>query len=510
MPFERYLQPDPEPEPQSDPSAGSSSHAAHDFGQPPFDGIPRGPMYGVDASTFSGGVQFQMPHFMQAGLPTGTMGSSWFANSGFTPRASEEVYTPPPPKYPLSSYSTLSAHLSAEDHGNASPASIGSSVFLSHLPPSRPPILAPTPSQCHPMPSLTAASRPGPGAFAASLSAPSPLGLPVYSSSGFDLLSILARVAHRQNPKIVLGPVDMSCSFVVVDTRRFDNPMVYASPSFCRLTGYEEHEVLGRNCRFLQSPDGQVQRGEPRSYTSPEAVAYLRKSLVSDKECQTSIINYKKDGSAFINLITIIPVAGGVSNSADEADDIVYHVGFQVDLTEQPNAILQKLRDGSYMVNYSSSYVGSVATSMFPSRDRRNKSYSLNAVSKDLRYLLEDQDFVSSLSPSAAAPTDDAADWNEGNQPLSLLLLDAAPDFLLVLSLKGSFLYVSPSLRRVLGYDPEELAGKSVVDYCHTSDLVPLMRELKESSTPSTAPQDPYGLGALAAFPGAPKTVNLL
>ncbi len=30
----------------------------------------------------------------------------------------------------------------------------------------------------------------------------------------------------------------------------------------------------------------------------------------------------------------------------------MYHVGFQVDLTEQPNAILEKLKDGSYIVNY--------------------------------------------------------------------------------------------------------------------------------------------------------------
>lgn len=30
----------------------------------------------------------------------------------------------------------------------------------------------------------------------------------------------------------------------------------------------------------------------------------------------------------------------------------MYHVGFQVDLVEQPNAILRNMRDGSYQVNY--------------------------------------------------------------------------------------------------------------------------------------------------------------
>lgn len=70
-----------------------------------------------------------------------------------------------------------------------------------------------------------------------SLGAPSSMGLPVYSASGFDLLSVLGRVANRPHPKIALGPVDLTCAFVVVDVRRYDRPIVYASSTFCALTG---------------------------------------------------------------------------------------------------------------------------------------------------------------------------------------------------------------------------------------------------------------------------------
>lgn len=182
------------------------------------------------------------------------------------------------------------------------------------------------------------------------------LGVPVYSTSGFDVLGVLARVVNRQNPTIQLGPVDMACSFCVVDKRRYDSPIVYASPPFYRLTGYSDHEVIGRNCRFLQAPGGQVSRGEQRQYVTGEAVQYLRQSLVADKECQTSIVNYRKNGQAFINLVSVIPVTGGLYNGPDEQDEVVYHVGFQVDLTEQPNAILERLRDGTYKVNYSTTY----------------------------------------------------------------------------------------------------------------------------------------------------------
>jgi PAS domain S-box-containing protein len=296
----------------------------------------------------------------------------------------------------------------------------------------------------------------------------------------------------------------MSCSFVVVDVRRHDSPIVYASPSFYRLTGYDEHEVLGRNCRFLQAPGGCVAKGERRQFTTPDAVAHMRKSLADDKECQTYLINYRKDGSAFINLVTIIPVAGGVANGPEEQDDVVFHVGFQVDLTEQPNAILQKLRDGNYMVNYRSSL--SLPNTPSPSlRDRRNHSYVLNAVSEDLRDLLNDPSFMSSISAPTSSAED--AECQEGNHPLSLLLLSVMPDFLLVLSLKGSFLYVAPSISRALEYSPEEMAGKSVVEYCHPSDIVPLMRELKESST-ILGPQE--GQRFVSSLANVPKTVNLL
>ena len=39
-------------------------------------------------------------------------------------------------------------------------------------------------------------------------------------------MSILARVAMCPNPKIILGPVNLTRSFVVVDVRRYDQPSV--------------------------------------------------------------------------------------------------------------------------------------------------------------------------------------------------------------------------------------------------------------------------------------------
>jgi hypothetical protein len=86
-------------------------------------------------------------------------------------------------------------------------------------------------------------------------------------------------------------------------------------------------------------------KGSKRKYTDNVAVAHLKRMLNAGKECQASLINYRRGGIPFINLVTVVPIPW-------DGTDIVYHVGFQVDLVEQPNAILRNMRDGSYQVNY--------------------------------------------------------------------------------------------------------------------------------------------------------------
>lgn len=118
----------------------------------------------------------------------------------------------------------------------------------------------------------------------------------LYSSSGFDMATILAKVVSRPNPQINIGPVDMSCSFLVTDARQYDFPIVYVSPTFEKLTSYTSNEILGRNCRFLQAPDGHVSMGSRRRYTDNNAVYHIKTHMLQGKESQASLINYRKGG----------------------------------------------------------------------------------------------------------------------------------------------------------------------------------------------------------------------
>jgi PAS domain S-box-containing protein len=79
-------------------------------------------------------------------------------------------------------------------------------------------------------------------------------------------------------------------NFVLSDPRLPDNPIVFATPGFYKLTGYTQEQVLGRNCRFLQGPG-----------TNPKAVDIIRKAIATGSDCTTCILNYKADGTPFWN-----------------------------------------------------------------------------------------------------------------------------------------------------------------------------------------------------------------
>lgn len=106
-------------------------------------------------------------------------------------------------------------------------------------------------------------------------------------------------------------------TFVVADATLPDCPLVFASESFYEMTGYSKDEVLGHNCRFLQ--------GEG---TSPKEIQKIRDAVRKGEVCSVRLLNYRKDGTPFWNLLTVTPVktSGG---------QVTKFVGVQVDVTSR-------------------------------------------------------------------------------------------------------------------------------------------------------------------------------
>ncbi|KAL8674743.1 MAG: hypothetical protein Q9168_000827 [Polycauliona sp. 1 TL-2023] len=282
-----------------------------------------------------------------------------------------------------------------------------------------------------------------------------------YSSSGFDMLGVLMRVAARPKPQINIGAVDMSCAFVVCDVTQHDIPIVYCSDIFERLTGYTKHEILGRNCRFLQAPDGKIQAGINRKYVDDQSIYQIKTMISARQEMQTSVINYRKGGQPFMNLLTMIPITW-------DTDEFKYYVGFQVDLVEQPTSITNKNPDGSFTINYQR---GLLPRYILPEHHPQPNTELGQTVGRD--------------EVSTVLSTIGSGESELSKRIWDKVLLENTDDVVHVLSLKGLFLYLSPSSRKVLEYDPSELVGTALSSVCHPSDIVPVTRELKDTSAGS-------------------------
>ncbi|KAF2666950.1 hypothetical protein BT63DRAFT_433883 [Microthyrium microscopicum] len=285
----------------------------------------------------------------------------------------------------------------------------------------------------------------------------------IYAPSGYNLLDTLFRVHTRKNPQIQIGAVDLSCAFVVCDARSHDNPIIYCSDSFERLTGYNKYEIIGQNCRFLQSPDGKVESGVKRKYCDDDSVLYLKNSITTRTEAQISLINYRKGGQPFMNLLTMIPLLDGNGEA-------LQFVGFQVDLVENPTAVSARNPDGTYSMNYQ--------------RNPNLQAYTL--APPDPATIMDQGQSISRDEVSTILSTLGSSDNDYSKRMVEKMILENSDDVIHVLSLKGLFLYLSPACGKVLEYDPSELVGTALSSVCHPSDIVPVTRELKDTQSGSS------------------------
>ncbi len=107
---------------------------------------------------------------------------------------------------------------------------------------------------------------------------------------------------------------------IVITTLELDEPgpeIVYVNDGFTRMTGFSKEEAIGNTPRILQGPK-----------TDQEVLDTLKKRLKEGKSFFGHTVNYRKDGSEFINQWDIHPLT-------DENGEITHWVSYQHDITER-------------------------------------------------------------------------------------------------------------------------------------------------------------------------------
>lgn len=124
---------------------------------------------------------------------------------------------------------------------------------------------------------------------------------------------------------------------VITDARRADNPIVFVNDFFLEVTGYEENEVLGENCRFLQFQEGERDEQPERRQ--------LREAVEAGEPTSVLMRNYRKDGTLFWNELYVTPLR-------DPDGTLTHFIGVQNDVTERVEALQETQRSEALLRSF--------------------------------------------------------------------------------------------------------------------------------------------------------------
>lgn len=109
-------------------------------------------------------------------------------------------------------------------------------------------------------------------------------------------------------------------AILITSASDLDRPgprIIYANKAFCKISGYEREEVIGKTPRILQGPG-----------TSQQALSRIAEALRLGQECQEELLNYSRDGTPYWLDIHIVPLH-------DELGTIRYFGAIERDVTDK-------------------------------------------------------------------------------------------------------------------------------------------------------------------------------
>jgi PAS domain S-box-containing protein len=177
-----------------------------------------------------------------------------------------------------------------------------------------------------------------------------------------------------------------------------DNPLVYVNESFEEMTGYDEAEVLGRNCRFLQGDD-----------TEEDAVAEIAEAVDEDRPVTVELKNYTADGDPFWNRLNVAPIR--------RDGEVTHYVGFQSDVTKRKHAedaAQRRAEQLNHLVERIDGLLSEATTALVAAESRSAVETAVTALLADtdpyLGAWIATPDYTTdALTPSAAAGVEEAA-----------------------------------------------------------------------------------------------------
>jgi PAS domain S-box-containing protein len=220
-------------------------------------------------------------------------------------------------------------------------------------------------------------------------------------------------------------------AILITEAEAIDEPfgprIIYANTAFTRMCGYTWGELIGKTPRLLQ--------GEQTSSTE---LAKIRVALQSGLPIRTELINYKKNGSTYWVELNILPIA-------NQAGNITHFVSIEREIT-QPKG------DREFLQSH---------------KDITASQQIQEAVENGKKPVTADVGIATDISQQQAALRDHqlAIEALKNSEERFRNLVEASSDLIWEVDKNAIYTYVSPKVRDILGYEPEEVLGKSPVEF---------------------------------------------
>ncbi len=158
---------------------------------------------------------------------------------------------------------------------------------------------------------------------------------PVYNLKGeiYQVVAIWKDITHQSYNEmqlhLLMSALNASVNGILITNK--DGNIIWVNEAFSHLTGYNEHDVFGRNPKILKS-------GEQ----DKEYYKNLWDTILAGKVWKGEIVNRKKDGGLYNELETITPVKntkGEIENFIAIKNDITEHKNTESELKKLNRAL---------------------------------------------------------------------------------------------------------------------------------------------------------------------------